>query len=984
VGNLSDPTIRILTKIPEVDQQLVMTLASLLDNLETMAMAGAASSLNPTVPVVGAPQSNPKYFKLAGETNDAPLWQGAGMYWYSDNGVTRTGYIDMTTATVMEMVYAADGTLNIDLKSQENDAGGQVATIKAYGFNSTPAEQEYGRLAFVIDDPTAGSEDSSIFLKTYGAGVLADTMKLGGGGDAQVNLYFESDLENAGNEIFRMHFRGLNSTQTAQQYAEIYAKIDDSLNDSEDGQIGFTVMKAGTLTDIVNIQSTKVTIDADLEFTGAQTLSTSTGLLTIVTDTGVIIDGSADVVQLTVQAHSTQTANIMEWEDSSGNVVGLIDERGVPTFHLNTNDSNIFIGKDAGKTTATREDNVAIGRQAGQDLTTGRFNVFLGTAAGANVTTGISNVYIGYLAGDTTTDASSNTMIGNRSGEDLTSGHTNTCVGSGAGRNLTTGVQNVFIGASAGDAQVGGAQGLAVGYNAGKNNTASESTFVGANAGLDHTSGVGVTYIGKGAGANTTTGGANTFIGRDCGELMTTGTNNTALGDQAGENHTSGGTNTYIGAQSGQVASTGSGNVHLGFFSGGQNTLDSRLIIDNQDQGSEANEITDSIIYGVMSATVASQTLRFNASVGVGVTPTAKLHIDQFSTTGAIPVLLLDQSDVSEQAIKISYSAADVDMILIDVDVTGDPQFQWDQSQENFLFTKGITIGGASPTNATLLSIEDGITFKESAAPTADAGYVKIWSTTDNELFFQSGDGATHLLHSDAFSNIWFHGSTTGAMTVEVTISTQNAMTIINSFTVVGNEDDLANVVGSSANNTLTLSAIASGEYEISYHASVTATGGADKEMMVALGIVLATPKDITDVTDDTITPIVITSTAHGLEDGDMVQILGVLGNIAANGSFIVDGKTDNTFKIVKLDGSATTGNGNFDAGSPTGDVTIEYPGNMIIHRMVRGADLGAISATGVHILANSDVLSLYVANLDGITNLTVAAVSFDAFRIGD
>ncbi|KKL59597.1 hypothetical protein LCGC14_2213770, partial [marine sediment metagenome] len=188
----------------------------------------------------------------------------------------------------------------------------------------------------------------------------------------------------------------------------------------------------------------------------------------------------------------------------------------------------------------------------------------------------------------------------------------------------------------------------------------------------------------------------------------------------------------------------------------------------------------------------------------------------------------------------------------------------------------------------------------------------------------------------------------------------------------------------SASTNDLTLSAIGGGEYGISYHSSITATGGADKDMMVALGIILATPKDITDVTDDLVTPIVITSTAHGLKEGDMVEIVGVLGNTAANGSFIVDNEAANTFEIVALDGAATTGNGDYNAGSPTGDVTIEYPGNMIVHRMVRGADSGAISATGLHILADSDVLALYVANLSGTTNLTVLAVSLDANRIGD
>ena len=51
---------------------------------------------------------------------------------------------------------------------------------------------------------------------------------------------------------------------------------------------------------------------------------------------------------------------------------------------------------------------------------------------------------------------------------------------------------------------------------------------------------------------------------------------------------------------------------------------------------------------------------------------------------------------------------------------------------------------------------------------------------------------------------------------------------------------------------------------------------------------------------------------------------------------------------------------------------------------MVRGADFGSISATGIHVLSGGDVLKIYVANLSGVTNLTVSSVSFDAFRIGD
>lgn len=45
----------------------------------------------------------------------------------------------------------------------------------------------------------------------------------------------------------------------------------------------------------------------------------------------------------------------------------------------------------------------------------------------------------------------------------------------------------------------------------------------------------------------------------------------------------------------------------------------------------------------------------FEERLGVGgVTPTAQLHVDQSSATGAIPVLLLDQADISEEMIEFT------------------------------------------------------------------------------------------------------------------------------------------------------------------------------------------------------------------------------------------------------------------------------------------------------------------------------------------
>lgn len=51
-----------------------------------------------------------------------------------------------------------------------------------------------------------------------------------------------------------------------------------------------------------------------------------------------------------------------------------------------------------------------------------------------------------------------------------------------------------------------------------------------------------------------------------------------------------------------------------------------------------------------------------NDRLGIGITsPTGKLHVNQSSTTGAIPTLHLEQDDVSEEAIRFTGSStADV------------------------------------------------------------------------------------------------------------------------------------------------------------------------------------------------------------------------------------------------------------------------------------------------------------------------------------
>lgn len=66
--------------------------------------------------------------------------------------------------------------------------------------------------------------------------------------------------------------------------------------------------------------------------------------------------------------------------------------------------------------------------------------------------------------------------------------------------------------------------------------------------------------------------------------------------------------------------------------------------------------------------------------------------------------------------------------------------------------------------------------------------------------------------------------------------------------------------------------------------------------------------KTITGATNAS--PIVITSVAHGLANDDTVKIIGVLGNYAANGTWTVKNKTNDTFELYQSTGSGAYASG--------------------------------------------------------------------------
>ena len=290
----------------------------------------------------------------------------------------------------------------------------------------------------------------------------------------------------------------------------------------------------------------------------------------------------------------------------------------------------------------------------------------------------------------------------------------------------------------------------------------------------------------------------------------------------------------------------------------------------------------------------------------------------------------------------------------------------------------GDKVGGNTTTIGTdgAMKTTSAIAIKEVTTPTPIADYGQLYTKNNNELFFQDGAGTEHLLHGDSFSDMWYHGASFDA----VAIGTQNSFTKITSFENISSEDDLGNLISNTTNNEMTVGANGAGVYTIAFHMSSSVAGGASKEMVICPGVELATPVDVTGATNAT--PIVVTSVAHGLLNGDMVEIVGATTNTGANGTWIVASKADDTFTLIALDGTDSVGNGVYDASS--GDVTIKYPGSLVMHKEISQSDIdvgGGHADTG---LAAGDKVAVYVANLDDTSDFNVYGINIDAERIGD
>jgi len=315
----------------------------------------------------------------------------------------------------------------------------------------------------------------------------------------------------------------------------------------------------------------------------------STGLLKVTTETGalsVVTDNSANWNSAFTHVSSDGTDHIYINQD--------LRTTAIPTFG-STEPTNVIIGTSAFVNDEGRT-NVGLGYYAGANNDT--------TGAGAE---GEKNVYIGYRAGyGATAGPTVNTGYGNIGiGYNVmflnTSGYANVALGESALYSNTTGSLNIAFGFNALNLNIGGIGNSAIGgYSLQNNAGGNYNMAIGFGALRANTSGGDNIGIGMYASRYNQTGSCNTSIGKHTDGYGAGGvnshSNNTIIGSFAGYNVTTGGSNVFIGYQAGYR----------------QTTLGDRLIIDNVDRTSAANEIINSLIYGVFNAASASQSLRIN------------------------------------------------------------------------------------------------------------------------------------------------------------------------------------------------------------------------------------------------------------------------------------------------------------------------------------------------------------------------------------
>lgn len=188
------------------------------------------------------------------------------------------------------------------------------------------------------------------------------------------------------------------------------------------------------------------------------------------------------------------------------------------------------------------------------------------------------------------------------------------------GRSQTASLGNQYLGVSSGRYNTTGF------YNTGYGNLSLSNVTSGvSNTAYGYRSLATLTYgsnncaYGSSAGMVVTIGSGNNLFGQYSGAVLTTGSDNNGFGARSLFGCVTGSYNVGVGSYTGNVA-TGSGNVFLGYSAGRYATGSNEFYVNNKDQGNTLAEKANSLLYGVMGATAAAQTLQVGGKLKVDPT----------------------------------------------------------------------------------------------------------------------------------------------------------------------------------------------------------------------------------------------------------------------------------------------------------------------------------------------------------------------------
>jgi len=161
------------------------------------------------------------------------------------------------------------------------------------------------------------------------------------------------------------------------------------------------------------------------------------------------------------------------------------------------------------------------------------------------------------------------------------------------------------------------------------------------------------------------------------------------------------------------------------------------------------------------------------------------------------------------------------------------------------------------------------------------------------------------------------------------------------------------------------------GIYEIMMHFFVSSSG-VNKEYEFNAFEIAATGKPITAASQAD--PCVITSSAHGFDDGEMVKIVGVKGMVELNDRiFTVANKTDDNFQLHNDNGANIDSSG-FTEYTSRGEAKLATRFDQVhIHRLLAVVgDIGSMSGSGYASLVEDNAVEAWVKCATDSSDLTI------------